>query len=61
MKSIVKIDRSAAMALTSPRLPDRHARSSSLFGAHAGSVRMRDDVDLIASALDDELDAETGR
>jgi hypothetical protein len=34
---------------------------SSLFGAHRGSVRVREGVDLLEPALDVEPDAETGR
>lgn len=37
------------------------ARKQSLFGAHAGSVRVRRDVDLTQPVLDEEMDAETGR
>jgi hypothetical protein len=50
-----------AVALAVPRLLDQNARAESLFGAHRGSVRVRQGVDLIASALDVEPDAETGR
>jgi hypothetical protein len=32
-----------------------------LFGAHAGSVRVRAGVDLVTAGLDDALDAATGR
>jgi hypothetical protein len=43
------------------RLLDEHARAGSLFGAHPGSVRVRDGVDLTAPVLDVEPDAATGR
>jgi len=43
------------------RLLENEARAGSLFGAHRGSVRVRDGVNLIAPALDVEPDAETGR
>jgi hypothetical protein len=43
------------------RLLEQNARSGSLFGAHPGSVRVRDGVDLTAPALDFEPDAATGR
>ena len=54
-------NKTEAVALALRRLLDQHARGGSLFGAHAGSVRIREDVDLIAPALDNELDAETSR
>jgi hypothetical protein len=40
---------------------EQEARSGSLFGAHPGSVRVREGVDLIAPALDIPPDAKTGR
>ena len=49
------------VALAVRRLLEQDARAGSLFGAHRGSVRVRDGVDLIAPALDVEPDAETGR
>jgi hypothetical protein len=54
-------NKTEAIALAVRRLLDQNARAGSLFGAHRGSVRVREGVDLIASALDVELDAETGR
>src|SRR5207244_10962880 len=54
-------NKTEAVALGMRRLLDQEARSGSLFGAHPGSVRVREGVDLIASALDVEPDAETGR
>jgi hypothetical protein len=39
------------------RLLDEDARAGSLFGAHRGSVRIREGVELIAPALDVEPDA----
>ena len=54
-------NKTEAVALGMRRLLDQHARAGSLFGAHEGSVRMREGVDLIAPALDVEPDAETGR
>ncbi len=50
-----------AVALGMRRLLEQEARSGSLFGAHSGSVRVREGVDLIAPALDVQPDAETGR
>jgi hypothetical protein len=40
---------------------DETARAGSLFGAHRGSVRIQEGVDVIAPALNVEPDAETGR
>ena len=54
-------NKTEAVALAIRRLLDHEARSGSLFGAHPGSVRIREDVDLIAHALDVKPDAETGR
>jgi hypothetical protein len=54
-------NKTEAVALAVRRLLDQNARAGSLFGAHRGSVRVREGVDLIASALDVEVDAETGR
>jgi hypothetical protein len=39
-------------------LQDRACRSGSLFGAHPGSATVREDVDLIAPVLEDEMEAE---
>lgn len=38
----------------------RILRSGLLFGAHPGSVVVRDDVDLTAPILEDEMDTERG-
>jgi hypothetical protein len=54
-------NKTEAVALAVRRLLDQNARSGSLFGAHPASVRVREGVDLIASVLDVEPDAETGR
>ena len=54
-------NKTEAVALAVRRLLDENARAGSLFGAHRGSVRIREGVDLIAPALDVEPDAETGR
>jgi hypothetical protein len=54
-------NKTEAVALAMRCLLDQDARTGSLFGAHRGSVRVHDGVDLIAPALDVELDAETGR
>jgi len=54
-------NKTEAVALGMRRLLEQEARSGSLFGAHSGSVRACEGVDLIAPALDVQPDAETGR
>ena len=54
-------NKTEAVALAMRRLLEQDARAGSLFGAHHGSVRVREGIDLIAPALDVEPDAETGR
>jgi hypothetical protein len=54
-------NKTEAVALGMRRLLDQEARSGSLFGAHPGSVRVREGADLMAPVLDVEPDAETGR
>ena len=54
-------NKTEAVALAVRRLLEESARAGSLFGAHRGSVRVHDGVDLIAPVLDVEPDAETGR
>ncbi len=54
-------NKTEAVALAVRRLLEQNARMGSLFGAHRGSVRVHEGVDLIAPALDVEPDAETGR
>jgi hypothetical protein len=54
-------NKTEAVALAMRRLLDQDARAGSLFGAHPGSVRIGDGVDLTAPILTDEPDAETGR
>jgi hypothetical protein len=54
-------NKTEAVALAIRRLLDHEARLGSLFGAHPGSVRVREGIDLIAPALDVKPDAETGR
>ena len=54
-------NKTQAVALAMRRLLDADTRSGSLFGAHPGSVRVREGVDLIAPPLDVAPDAETGR
>jgi hypothetical protein len=54
-------NKTEAVALAMRRLLEQEARAGSLFGAHPGSVSIREGVDLIAPALDVEPDAESGR
>jgi hypothetical protein len=60
-KKLTGGNRTDAVALGMRRLLEQEARSGSLYGAHAGSVRVREGVDLIAPALDVRPDAETDR
>jgi hypothetical protein len=60
-KKLTGGNKTEAVALAIRRLLEETARAGSLFGAHAGSVRVGEGVDLIAPALDVEPDAETGR
>jgi hypothetical protein len=53
-------NKTEAVSLAMRRLLEQHARAGSLFGAHAGSVRVRAGVDLVTAGLDDALDAVTG-
>jgi hypothetical protein len=53
-------NKTEAVALAMRRLLDQEARAGSLFGAHPGSVRVREGVDLTAPVLDVASDAETG-
>jgi hypothetical protein len=54
-------NKTEAVALAVRRLLEADARTAPLFGAHRGSVRVRDGVDLTAPSLDEAPDAETGR
>jgi hypothetical protein len=60
-KKLTRGNKTEAVALAMRHLLDEDARAGSLFGAHPGSVRVRDGVDLIAPVLDVEPDAGTGR
>ena len=53
-------NKTEAIALAVRRLLEEDTRVGSLFGAHPGSVRVREDVDLTRPALDTTPDAETG-
>ena len=54
-------NKTEAVALAMRRLLDQSARAGSHFGAHRGSVKVQEGVDLIAPALDVVPDAESGR
>jgi hypothetical protein len=54
-------NKTEAVALAMRRLLEENTRAGSLFGAHRGSVRVREDVDLIAPALDVEPDERIAR
>lgn len=53
-------NKTEAVALAMRRVLEESARAGSLFGAHPGSVRVREGVDLTLPALDVTPDAETG-
>lgn len=60
-RKLTRGNKTEAVALALKRLLDEDARAGSLFGAHRGSVRVRDGIDLVQPILDVEPDAETGR
>jgi hypothetical protein len=60
-KQLTDGNKTEAVALAVRRLLEQNARAGSLFGAHRGSVRVHEGVDLVGPALDVEPDAETGR
>ena len=60
-KKLTGGNKTEAVALGMRRLLEQEARSGSLFGAHAGSVWVREGVDLIVPALDLQPDPEAGR
>ncbi len=60
-KKLTEGNKTEAVALAVRRLLEQNARAGSLFGAHRGSVGVREGVDLTAPALDVMPDAETGR
>jgi hypothetical protein len=59
-KKLTGGNKTEAVALAIRRLLDQDARVGSLFGAHPGSVHIREDVDLTAPILDVIPDAEAG-
>jgi hypothetical protein len=60
-QKLTRGNKTEAVALAMRRLLEADARTTSVFGAHRGSVRVRDHVDLTAPSLDVVPDAETGR
>jgi hypothetical protein len=54
-------NKTEVVALAMRRLLQQETRTGSLFGAHPGSLRVADGVDLTQPILSDEMDAETGR
>jgi hypothetical protein len=60
-KKLTRGNKTEAVALAVRRLLEDNTRSGSLFGAHPGSVRVREGFDLTQPILEDQLDAETGR
>jgi hypothetical protein len=54
-------NKTEAVALAVRRLLDEHARAGSLFGAHRGSVQVKEGVDLTQPALDVETGREVAR
>jgi hypothetical protein len=54
-------NKTEAVGLALRRLLEQEARTGSLFGAHPGSVQVRDGVDLTAPTLEDVPEAETGK
>ena len=60
-KKLTRGNKTEAVALAVRQLLEQDARAGSLFGAHRGSVKVREGVDLTAPVLDVAPDAETGR
>jgi len=58
---LTKGNKTEAVALALRKLLEQNARAGFLFGAHRGSVRVHEGVDLTAPVLDVEADAETGK
>jgi len=54
-------NKTEAVALAMRRLLEQGANATTLFGAHEGSVRIAEGVDLTAPSLDVVPDAETSR
>ena len=54
-------NKTEAVSLALRRLLEQEERKGSLFGAHPGTLWVREDIDLTAPVLDVVPDAETGR
>jgi len=59
--SLTHGNRTAVVALALRRLLEEDAQAGSLFGAHRGSVRVGEGVDLTQRVLDADPDAAPGR
>jgi hypothetical protein len=53
-------NKTEVVALALRNLEERNSRLGSLFGAHRGSVTVREGVDLTLPILEDSMDAEHG-
>ena len=60
-KKLTRGNKTEAVALAMRRLLEQDARAGSLFGAHRGSLRVGEGLDLTHPTLDTASDAETGR
>lgn len=60
-KKLTAGNKTEVVAMAVHRLLEEGARAGSLFGAHRGSVRVQEGVDLLEPALDVTPDAESGR
>jgi len=58
-KKLTHGNKTEAVALAMRRLLEQEARGGSLFGAHPGSVRVREGIDLTQPMID-ESESETG-
>lgn len=60
-EKLTRGNKTEVVALGMRALLEADSRAGALFGAHAGSVRVKAGVDLTAPSLDVEPDAQTGR
>ncbi len=60
-QKLTRGNKTEAVAFAVRHLLDADLRRGSLFGAHPGSVKVREGIDLTAPALEIEPDAATGR
>jgi len=58
---LTKGNKTEAVSLAMHRLLEQESRTGSLFGAHPGSVKVLEGVELTAPILEDVPEAETGR